>query len=311
MSFTYSWLKPENSLITILRDIDLLGYIKNSSAYHKGIIGRIPLRPSRAQLENLYRCCRHYATKSIVDSLTPLNQITGAHLYCEDLAHPFRILARVRTDCDVEDIEENAYRRSYQSFSILENQNLSHFPGKVLYGYYTGIVPEMIGYIYPMDANTIDTAEDRLLLASAPEIILDIDDLLIKTRKHGTYCQLSVFTRCKTRDGAIVPLRPDCIIAIDEISEADQIASATEHLDIITIHSTPHTLYRVHDACLEAGHWTEWTLPIDRNAPRYDAYDDIDITDPKQLYRPEDEVLSETDFIAAIQSFLYPTQNEF
>lgn len=308
MSFTYSWLKPEHELIKLLSDADLLGYIKNSSAYHKGIIKKIPLDPSRAQLENLYRRCRTYATKSIVSGLTPVKQITSNHLYCKDSVHPFRILARVRTDCDVADIAQNAARRTYQSFSILENQNLSHFPGEVLYGYYTGITPEMIGYIYPMDANTVDTAEDRLLLTYVPEIILDLDDLLLKTRKHGTYCQLSVFTRCKAKDGTIVPLRPDCIIAIDEISEADRAAAATEHLDIITIHSTPQTLHRVHDDTLGAHQWTEWILPIDRNAPRYDEYDDINITKPEQLYRPEDEIPTDLDFDAAVESFLHDLQ---
>lgn len=305
MSLAYSWLKPEREIVKLLYDADLLGFIKNSSAYHKGIIKRIPLAPSRAQLENLYRRCRNYATKSIIAGLTDISQPTSNHLYCEDLAHPFRILARVRTDCDVEDIDQNAQHRTYQSFSVLENQNLSHFPGKVLYGYYTGVTPEMIGYIYPMDANTTKTAEDRLHLALVPEIILDLDDLLVKTRRHGTYCQLSVFTRCKTEDETVVPLRPDCIIAIDSISEADRIAAATEHLNIITIHSAPHTLCRVHDDCLEASHWTNWILPIDRNAPRYSEYDDIDITDPKQLYRAEDEIPTKMDFNAAIDSFLH------
>lgn len=309
MSFTYSWLKPEHELIKLLSDANLLGYIKNSSAYHKGIIKKVPLDPSRAQLENLYRRCRTYATKSIVSGLTPVNQIASNHLYCEDSAHPFRILARVRTDCDVADIAQNAARRTYQSFSILENQNLSHFPGEVLYGYYTGITPEMIGYIYPMDANTVDTAEDRLLLTCVPEIILDLDDLLLKTRKHGTYCQLSVFTRCKTENGTIAPLRPDRIIAIDKISGADQNAAASEGLKIVTIHSTPQTLCRIYDDTLGAHQWTNWILPIDRNAPRYDEYDNIDITKLEQLSHPEDEILTALDFDAAVESFLHDLQH--
>ncbi len=308
MSLTYSWLRPERELIQLLSDADLLGYIKNSSAYHKGIIKHIPIHPSRAQLENLYRRCRVHATKSIVNGLTPVNQIASGHLYCEDLEHPFRILARVRTDSDIDNIDQNAQRRAYQSYSILENQNLSHFPGEVLYGYYTGVTPEMIGYIYPMDANTVDTAEDRLLLTYTPEIILDLDDLLVKTRKHGSYCQLSVFTRCKTADGTVIPLRPDCVIAIDKISAADQAAAVAEQLNIITIHSTPQTLCHVHDDGLEASRWTEWILPIDHNAPRYDEYDDIDITNPEQLHQVMDADPTEADFATAIESLYHDLQ---
>lgn len=288
MPFQYSWITPEEQITQRLRTCDLFGYITNSSAYHKGMIKDLPIEAPRDRFMQAYQHCRNYATQSIVSQLTPVKQFAGKHLYCSDSKRPFHILARVRTDYDCENVNENAAHRYYQSFSILENKNLSHFPGKVLYGYYTGVTPEMIGYIYPMDANTCAGTQDRLLLSSSPEILLDLDDLITKARKHGSYCQLSIFTRCKTPVGTIAPLRPDCIIAIDEVDHNTQAASKAENLPILTIHRAPDTLYHVHDDCLEASYWTDWILPIDPNAPRYDEYDDIDITNPEHIHT-EDE----------------------
>lgn len=229
-------------------------------------------RMSRKQLVNAYQVCRIFATTSIASSLTPLTKF-GANAELNCARDKFRILARVGTEYDGATAEETAEKRLYQSFSILEEQNLSHFPGEVLYGYYTGVTAEMIGFIFPMDANTGPTAENRFFLNDTHEFLLDSVDLIEKTRRHGSYNQVSVFTRTKTESDEIAPLRPDCIIAIDGANAATKEAAERERLNILTIHRASNTIFRVADDCLAAGHWVNWILPIDHNKYQYTGYD--------------------------------------
>ena len=99
----------------------------------------------RPELEQLHKYCRCYACESIVGSLMSFKDARPGqiyHLYC-DREH-FYILARVRTNWEQKTIEETAEDRKFLSFTVLTENNLSHFPGRVLYGYYTGITPSMI-----------------------------------------------------------------------------------------------------------------------------------------------------------------------
>ena len=231
---------------------DELIYLINSSSYiNKYNIPKAQKNNDREALEQLYLTCRSYACESIVDNLRDFTEFKPGktyHIYCD--REQFYILARVRTNWENETIEETAKRRTYLSFTILTPKNLSHFPGRVLYGYYNGVKPSMIGYIYSEDGNTQANAENRLELAEMPEELYDIKDLCEAARKKETYCQVSIESKTWYYDGPRIitsPLLPAVVISIGKASKDDIIAARQRRLPHIILHPGRETITKVHD----------------------------------------------------------------
>lgn len=202
---------------------------------------------NRNRLEHLYDSCRQYACQSIVAGLTPLSEIRSGvtDWYCAE--QKFRILARVETKDDV-------MPRAFQSYSVLTERNLSHYPGEVLRGFFSNVRENMIGYISPKDANTSSSARTRLDLSEYPEYLYDLDDLCSCAEREKTYCQISVKTRytvARGRKKRRLFLKPDCIICIDEVSEAGRLAAQREQKPILVLHRAEDTIMTVEDFLLK------------------------------------------------------------
>lgn len=234
-----------------LTDDELIYLINNSSYIKKHNIPKAQNKDDRKALEQLYSTCRSYACKSIVDNLRDFTELKAGktyHIYCD--REQFYILARVRTNWENETIEETAERRKYLSFTILTEKNLSHFPGRVLYGYYNGVKPSMIGYIYSEDGNTQAYAKNRLDLAEMPEELYDIKDLCEAARKKETYCQVSIESKTKQYVGPRIitsTLLPTVVISIEKASNDDIIAARQRRVPHIILHPSPETITKVHD----------------------------------------------------------------
>lgn len=187
-----------------------------------------------SEIGKLYAECRSYATNSIVSSLYPLSSLTQkvTHLYGES----FNMLVRVRTGelFEAESLKDTFKIRTFCSFSIINEKNLSHYSSSddVLYGYYTGVSADLIAHIYPMDSLSSADARYESKLTKLPNMLLDIRDLNKATIENKTYNQLCV--RTKTKSGKI--LWPDCIVCINEISEKSWKVAEELQLKIIVIH---------------------------------------------------------------------------
>jgi len=145
-----------------------------------------------SQIMDLYYKCREYATKSIVNALYPLNTIPRKVTH---LKGKFNILARVRTMWEAEELDETFRIREFCSFSILTEKNMSHYGNHVLYGYYTGITPNLIAHIYPIDSLSNSGAKFEYQLTDRMNMLLDIDDLNKATLEQQTYNQLCIRTK--------------------------------------------------------------------------------------------------------------------
>lgn len=230
---------------------ELIDLINNSSYIKKHKLPEAKKEDGREFLEQLYLKCRSDACNSIVDNLRDFTEFEAGktyHIYC-DREH-FYILARVRTNWEKKTIEETAESRRYLSFTILTEENLSHFPGRVLYGYYNGVKPSMIGYIYSEDGNTQANAENRLELAEMPEELYDIKDLCEAARKKKTYCQVSIESKTKQYVGPRIitsTLLPAVVISIGKASEDDKMATRQRRLPHIILHPGRETITGAHD----------------------------------------------------------------
>lgn len=187
------------------------------------------------EITNLYIRCREYATKSIIDSLYPLNTIPSKIYH---LTGTFNILARVRTMWEVKELDETFRIRTFCSFSILTEKNMSHYGNSVLYGYYTGVTPESIAHIYPIDSLSNAEAALESELTKRTNMLLDMNDLNQATLERKTYNQLCI--RTKSKDGKI--LHPDCIVCIDELDEKSQEIADEMGLPIVILDKKPDTI---------------------------------------------------------------------
>lgn len=238
-------------VICEMSDRELHYPLESSSYVRKVIKNQIPLSMNRKELENLYKNAREYACKSIVDSLKYFENMEAEkiyHIYCK--SDHFYILARVRTNYEKETIEETARKREFLSFSILTERNLSHFPGRVIYGY-QNISSSMIGYICHRDADTYAYAETRLELSEYPEELLDIEDLCANALQEKTYCQISIKSKVISCNGPVVNenvLLPSVVIAIDTPTKDDFLAARQRRLPILVLHRSTKTIMNVYDA---------------------------------------------------------------
>lgn len=234
-----------------LTDDELIYLINSSSYIKKHKLPEAKKEDGRKFLEQLYLECRSDACNSIIDNLRDFTEFEPGktyHIYCD--REQFYILARVRTNWEKKTIEETAESRRYLSFTILTEKNLSHFPGRVLYGYYNGVKPSMIGYIYSEDGNTQACAEKRLELAEMPEELYDIKDLCEAARKKETYCQVSIESKTKQYVGPRIitsTLLPAVVISIEKASNDDKKAARQRRLPHIILHPGPETITKVHN----------------------------------------------------------------
>lgn len=190
---------------------------------------------------DLYNKCREYATSSIVQSLYPLNQLTKKVTHMN--VKTYNILARVRTMWEANSLEETFQKRTFCSFSILTEKNMSHYGKEVLYGYYTNITSDLIAHIFSQDSLSIASAIFESKLTKKMNMLLDIDDLNQLTLEYKTYNQLCI--RTKTKDGDI--LLPDCIICIEEVDDKSQKIADELGLNILVLHKSNDTIENNYD----------------------------------------------------------------
>ena len=232
-------------------DEELRYALENSSYVKKVLKKQTPLvSADRTKLENLYKKAREYACTSIISHLNNFNGMDAGKVYHLDCKKDhFFILARVRTNYEKSTIEETAKERDYLSFSILTEKNLSHYPGRVLYGY-QGISPQMIGFIYHHDADTYAYATTRLELSELPEELLDIEDLCNGALSEKTYCELSIQSKIITYTGPIMKtdvLFPSVVVSVDAPTHDDLLAATQRKLPILVLHRSPKTIMNIHD----------------------------------------------------------------
>lgn len=236
-------------MIKKMFDEELYYSLKTSSYAKKILKTQIPSM-NRIELENLYGKAREYACESIASHLTTFDSMDSGgiyHLSCNN--DRFYVLARVRTNYENDTLENTAKERAFLSFSILTEKNLSHFPGRVIYGYQK-ISPSMIGYICHHDADTFPYAETRLELSEATEELLDIEDLCAQALSEKTYCQVSIKTKKTSYAGPIRTaevLLPSVVIAIDSPKKDDLLAAAQRKLPILVLHRSAKTIMHVYD----------------------------------------------------------------
>lgn len=190
------------------------------------------------EIMDLYHKCRDYATSSIVSSLYPLNRLSDKVTHIRN--ESFNILARVRTGMLFEGktLEETFIKRTFCSFSILNQRNVSHYGDDVLYGYYTNVSKNLIAHIYPIDSLSSAGVRYESELTDRINMLLDIYDLNEATLLQKTYNQLCIKT--KDENGNI--LWPDCIICIDEIDEKSQKIADNLGLNIVVLHKNEDTI---------------------------------------------------------------------
>ena len=168
---------------------------------------------SYSKLKELYKKCFRYATESIVSSLYPLPNLTQRVTYMD--MDKYNILCRVQTLFDLSNLDESFNKRTFCGFSILTQDNFSHYPGAIIHGYYSKVTADLIAHIYPTDSLSSSWAKYRKDLTKKPNMLLDIDDLNALTYAYKTYCQLCL--RTKTRENDI--LQQDAIICCGDVDE--------------------------------------------------------------------------------------------
>ena len=200
--------------------------IIDSSLYKKGEIKSDPLLIEILNSDNLfekfdkdyfsilyfyYLKCRNYSTESIVNSLYKLNEFNSDVVEMKETK--FNILARVKTSFDAKDLFESFEKRTFCGYSILCENNFSHYGDEPLFGYYSNVTPNLISHVFPKDSLSRSYAKYEKDLSKWDSTWLDIDDLNKKTYNNRTYNQLCI--RTKDNEGNI--LLPDCIVSTNEI----------------------------------------------------------------------------------------------
>ena len=202
---------------------DLNGLINiKTSYYHK--------------LMELYEKCFRYATESIVSSLYPLNTLEKKVTYMEDAK--YNILCRTQTLFDLSNLYESFEKRRFSSFSIITQDNFSHYLNSVIFGYYSRVAAPSIAHIFPQDSLSKSWAMYRSDLTTERNMFLDIDDLNNTTYALKTYNQLCIET--KGEDNKI--LKPDAIICTEEVNE-ESLKSADQYgINILVLKRNKNTI---------------------------------------------------------------------
>lgn len=210
-----------NELLGESEDLKYLGSLTKYSYY---------------RLRNLYEECYRYATESIVSSLYPLANLNEFITYMDQ--DKFNILYRVQTFSDLSNLGESFKEREFCGFSILTQDNFSHYPGSIVHGYYSKVTPDLIAHIYPADSLSTSWAKYQKDLSKKINMLLDIDDLNALTYAYKTYNQLCI--RTKTKEHEI--LKQDAIICLGDVDDKS-IKYAEEHnKNILVLRKNKNTI---------------------------------------------------------------------
>lgn len=191
---------------------------------------------SYAKLMELYQKCYNYATESIVSSLYPLSELKDDITYINQ--DKYNLLCRVQTFFDLDDLDKSFRERTFCGFSILNQDNFSHYPGNLVYGYYSKVTPDMIAHIFPADSLSSSWALYKKDLSKKINMLLDIDDLNAITYKNKTYNQLCI--RTKTNDNEI--LKEDAIICFDTVNDRALRHQEKHNSKILVLRRNKHTI---------------------------------------------------------------------
>lgn len=194
-------------------------------------------------LTNLYYTCYKYATESIINSLYPIDNLKDEITYLEDIK--FNILAvgdnvygcDIYNDTTVDDLFAN---KNFTCAHILTENNFSHMSdARHLFGFYTNIIPSSIvkiilgEIVLPRLYSKYekDISKERTLLLD----IVDLNNVTLNLNTFNTIC-----FRTKTNNNQ--PIKPNCIICFDEITQSDLNFAKKFNQKILVLKRNPHTI---------------------------------------------------------------------
>lgn len=188
---------------------------------------------SLAQLKNAtYDECRSYACQSIASGMTNVSVKKGEILEIP-YGVPFNFIGRIDTSRDYlnpESYYSTYMRRTFTSYSIICNENVSHYKDSKIFFLYS-ICPEDIVHIFPMDSDTYKNALKESELTYLPSLWITLSELNKLSKKLGVYNQITIKTK---RNGQII--KPFAIVAFDKVDNYIQKIADLFELGIIIIH---------------------------------------------------------------------------
>lgn len=148
-----------------------------------------------------YEQCRKYACEDITNNLMHIPKDISSILEIPK-GTDFHFIGRIDTSIS-SNIPRGYYkdfeRRSFASFSIINNKNISRYEGGLFFIY--DINPEDIVHIFPMDSNTYVTAEQEDDLTILPSLWITLEELEKLTLELKVYSQITCNTK---RNGKII-----------------------------------------------------------------------------------------------------------
>ena len=183
--------------------------------------------------EVTYEQCRKYACEDIAKKLTYPIQENKFFIIEIPEGTEFHFIGRVDTSQGGN--KTNSYYKTFEdrdfvAFSTINNQNISHYRGKIFFAY--NILPEDIVHIFPIDSDTKKQAKSEEELTWLPSLWLTLQDLEELTKQLKVYNQIT----CKTkRNGQILKPFAICIktLVASRTCETLPGAEATFSLNIV------------------------------------------------------------------------------
>lgn len=120
-------------------------------------------------------------------------------------------------------------RRTFISFSTINNKNISRYKGGVFFVY--NILPDDIVHIFPLDSATQKMATLEEDLTSLPSLWLTLDELELLTEQMKVYNQITCQTK---RNGNII--KPYAVIAFDKLDERIKMIADCFEIGCIIVH---------------------------------------------------------------------------
>lgn len=178
-----------------------------------------------------YEECRRYACEDIIKNLTTLPKNLPS-FYKLSKEKDFHFIGRVDTQLfydnnDLDSYLNDFYKRSFASFSIVNNKNISRYKGRYFYIY--DIQPTDIVHIFPLDSDSQRHAEKEEELTWMPSLWLTLDDLENLSRKLAVYNQIT----CKTSNIG----KPIAILGFNQEESDIRDFAKKSRLSYILVHS--------------------------------------------------------------------------
>lgn len=205
---------------------------------------------SKIRTNPTYDECRKYACKDI----STKTQIREPGKISEiKRGSRFNFLVRVDTNFkglnNPKQYYEQFERRSFISFSTINNKNVSHYGlgGGILFAY--NIEPNLISHIFPMDCDSDQEAAREEEITEYPSLWLTLTELNAATLRLRTYNQITC--RTKTDDGKII--KPARIIAIDSINPTILAVAEAFGIGCTVVHPNQGAICEKYDPFLSFG----------------------------------------------------------